>query len=68
MLPPGRGYHGLYYTWEGVWVLHINNEDVSLTREAVRAGRLLGIEVLDHIVLGGHMHVSLKERGLGWND
>jgi len=43
-------------------------EDVSLTREAVRAGQLLGIEVLDHIVLGGHMHVSLKERGLGWND
>ncbi len=68
MFLPSRGYHGLHYTREGVWVLHINNEDIALTREAVRAGRLLDIAVLDHVVVGRQAHTSLKERGLGWND
>lgn len=40
-------------------------EDVAVTGEAMRAGRLLGINVLDHIILGkGGRHVSLRERGL----
>jgi len=34
----------------------------------VRAGRLLDIAVLDHVVVGRQAHTSLKERGLGWND
>lgn len=38
-------------------------EDVSLTRRLVRAGDLLGIELLDHLVLGHGRAVSLKERG-----
>jgi DNA repair protein RadC len=38
-------------------------EDVSLTRRLVAAGRLMGIEVLDHLVLGAGRFVSLKERG-----
>lgn len=29
-----------------------------------RAGQLLGIEVLDHLVIGENSYVSLKERGL----
>ena len=28
------------------------------------AGRLLGVELLDHIVIGGRAFVSLKDRGL----
>jgi len=43
-------------------------EDVALTREAVRAGLLLDIAVLDHVVVGRQAHTSLKERGLGWGD
>ncbi len=39
-------------------------EDVRLTREAGRAGDLLGVELLDHIVVGRQGHVSLRERGL----
>ncbi|HZS00050.1 MAG TPA: JAB domain-containing protein [Chloroflexota bacterium] len=39
-------------------------EDVRLTREAGRAGDLLGIDVLDHVVIGRQGHVSLRERGL----
>ena len=40
-------------------------EDVALTRRLVAAGQLLGIEVLDHVVLGeAGRYVSLKERGV----
>src|SRR5438552_3117959 len=39
-------------------------EDIALTRRLVSAGTLLGIEVLDHAILGADgRHVSLKERG-----
>ncbi len=41
-------------------------EDVALTRAIVQAGKLLDIEVLDHLVIGQGRYVSLKERGLGF--
>jgi len=41
-------------------------EDVHVTRQLVEAGKLLSIDVLDHLVLGGHTFLSLKERGLGF--
>jgi DNA repair protein RadC len=42
-------------------------EDVNVTRSMVQAGSLLGIEVLDHLVIGHQNFVSLKERGLGFS-
>ena len=39
-------------------------EDVAVTRDLAKAGKLLGVELLDHIVIGGKSFVSLKERGL----
>ena len=39
-------------------------EDAAITREIAQAGKLLGIELLDHVVIGGDRFVSLKERGL----
>jgi DNA repair protein RadC len=39
-------------------------EDLSLTRRLAAAGSLMGIEVLDHVVLGAGRFVSLKERGV----
>lgn len=39
-------------------------EDIELTRQAVAAGKLLDIEVLDHIVIGRGSFLSLKEAGL----
>jgi DNA repair protein RadC len=38
-------------------------EDVRLTGEAGRAGDLLGIDVLDHVVVAGADHLSLRETG-----
>ena len=39
-------------------------EDVAVTRDLAKAGELLGVELLDHVVIGGKSFVSLKERGL----
>ena len=39
-------------------------EDVKITRELVEGGKLLGIDVMDHIVIAGDRYVSLKEKGL----
>jgi DNA repair protein RadC len=41
-------------------------EDVSVTEELIEAGKLLSIEVLDHLVIGDQRFVSLRERGLGF--
>jgi DNA repair protein RadC len=41
-------------------------EDVRVTERIVEAGKLLDVDVLDHIVIGRQRFVSLKERGLGF--
>ena len=40
-------------------------EDIQVTRSIVEAGYLLGIEVLDHLIIGHNQFTSLKEKGLG---
>ncbi len=39
-------------------------QDVKVTKELAEAAGLLGVELLDHVVIGGHEAVSLKDRGL----
>lgn len=41
-------------------------EDIAVTRALVQAGRLLNIEVLDHIIIAHNRYISLKEQGLGF--
>ena len=41
-------------------------DDVSVTRTIVEAGKLLDIEVLDHLIVCLDSFVSLNERGLGF--
>ena len=38
--------------------------DVAITRKLQQAAKVLDIELLDHVVIGGHGFVSLKGRGL----
>jgi DNA repair protein RadC len=38
-------------------------EDIQLTHRLVEAGSIIGIEVLDHIIIGDFKFVSLKEQG-----
>ena len=51
-------------------ILHINSEDVRVTERIVEAGKLIDIDVLDHLIIGkpsnGPQFVSLKERQLGF--
>jgi DNA repair protein RadC len=42
-------------------------EDVTVTRQIVQSGKLLDIELLDHVIIGRQRYVSLKERGLGFD-
>ena len=40
--------------------------DIKVTRDLIRAGQLLKIEVLDHVVIGLNTHVSLRAQGYFW--
>ncbi|KJR48416.1 DNA repair protein RadC [Desulfosporosinus sp. I2] len=41
-----------------------SREDLEITKRLVEAGSILGIEVMDHVVIGDNgNYVSLKERG-----
>jgi DNA repair protein RadC len=39
-------------------------EDVSITRQLVEAGKIIGIPLHDHIIVAGDAYTSLAERGL----
>lgn len=39
-----------------------SREDIAITKKVAEAGNLLGVELLDHIVIGDR-YVSLKEKG-----
>ncbi|WP_306798663.1 RadC family protein [Oceanobacillus saliphilus] len=40
-----------------------SQEDIHVTRRLVESGKLIGIELLDHIIIGDRKFVSLKEKG-----
>ena len=40
-----------------------SREDVLLTKRVQEAGELIGIELLDHIIIGNNCYISLKEKG-----
>jgi len=41
-------------------------DDVAVTRAIVQAGKLLDVDVMDHLVIGAGTFASLKQRGLGF--
>lgn len=45
-----------------------SSADVRFTQEVVRAGTLLDIGVLDHVIIGQGRHASLKRLGLGFDE
>jgi len=42
-------------------------DDLRITAELAEAGRLLDIELLDHVVLGANAWVSIRSLGSGWS-
>lgn len=41
-----------------------SKEDIDITKRISRAGELLGITLLDHIIIGDHQYISFKEEKL----
>ena len=41
-----------------------SEDDIKLTKRLVEAGEIVGIDVLDHIIIGGKKYLSLKREGL----
>ena len=41
-----------------------SKEDILITKRLKECGTLLGIEVLDHIIIGNETYISLKEKGI----
>ena len=39
-------------------------DDIELTKRLAQAGEIVGIDVLDHIIIGGKQHLSLKSKSL----
>ena len=39
-------------------------EDINITKRIYDAGKILGIELLDHIIIGDNKYTSLRERGV----
>ncbi|PLV31812.1 hypothetical protein BSP4_43510 [Bacillus subtilis subsp. subtilis] len=40
-----------------------SKEDIEVTRRLAEAGKIIGIDVLDHIIVGDESFISLKEKG-----
>ncbi|RYL94681.1 DNA repair protein RadC [Sporolactobacillus sp. Y61] len=41
-----------------------SREDVDVTKRLVSCGKMLGVDVLDHIVIGDRKYISLKQKGM----
>lgn len=40
-----------------------SREDIAVTKKLVEGGKILGIDVLDHVIIGDGSYVSLKDEG-----
>lgn len=43
-----------------------SGDDIAVTREVIKGGKILGIDTLDHLIIAGNIFTSLKERGMGF--
>jgi len=41
-----------------------SREDVEVTKRLMAGGDILGIQVLDHVIIGDNRYISIKERGI----
>lgn len=40
-----------------------SREDIEVTKRLVECGRIIGIDILDHLIIGEKKFISLKEKG-----
>lgn len=41
-----------------------SSEDLEVTKRLVEAGKILGIDIIDHIIIGHNRYISFKDKGL----
>lgn len=41
-----------------------SSEDINITNRLKEAGKIMGIDLIDHIIIGDRSYTSLKERGI----
>ncbi|MEY8346341.1 JAB domain-containing protein [Niallia circulans] len=41
----------------------LSREDIEVTKRLVEVGKIVGIDVIDHLIIGAEKYVSLKEKG-----
>ncbi|NLN88106.1 MAG: DNA repair protein RadC [Syntrophomonadaceae bacterium] len=41
-----------------------SRQDIEITRRLIEAGRIMGIEIIDHVIIGENIYCSFKEKGL----
>lgn len=41
-----------------------SKEDIKITERLIETGRIVGIDVLDHIIIGDGVYISMKEKGI----
>lgn len=41
-----------------------SKEDINITLRLVECGKIMGVELLDHIIIGSNNYISLKEKGI----
>ena len=41
-----------------------SEDDIELTKRLAKAGEIVGIEVVDHIIIGDKKYLSLRREGL----
>ncbi len=44
-----------------------SSEDVQTTERLFETGKLVGIDLLDHLIIGGGKYISLRQKGLGFS-
>jgi DNA repair protein RadC len=45
-------------------ILEASNEDINVTKRLKESGKILGIELLDHLIITSDGYLSLKEEGV----
>ena len=45
-------------------ILEASNEDINVTKRLQESGKILGIELLDHLIITNNGYLSLKEEGV----
>lgn len=40
-----------------------SREDIEVTKRLAECGKIIGIEILDHLIIGDQKYISLKEKG-----